>query len=121
MPRNMSFAMTTPQFLDGSKDVTRRLGWGFLVPDDIVNGVKKAMGLRKGETIDRLHQIQIISTRWEPLYRITPDDVRREGFPDWTPEQFIEFFCNAHRVPAGIPVNRIEFRHLWSQSHDHPA
>lgn len=25
--RLLSFALTTPQFLDGSKDVTRRMGW----------------------------------------------------------------------------------------------
>ena len=27
MPRNISFSMTEPQFLDGSKTVTRRMGW----------------------------------------------------------------------------------------------
>ena len=27
MPRLISFSMTEPQFVDGSKDVTRRMGW----------------------------------------------------------------------------------------------
>lgn len=27
MPRNISFSLTEPQFLDGTKDVTRRMGW----------------------------------------------------------------------------------------------
>ena len=40
------------------------------------------MGLRKGQRIVRLGLIEIVSTRAEPLNAITPDDVRREGFPD---------------------------------------
>ena len=36
MPRNISFALTTPQFLDGSKDVTRRNGWLMLKTGDIL-------------------------------------------------------------------------------------
>ena len=43
--RNMSFFMTTKQFEDGSKDITRRFGWWNLKPGDRVKAVKKAMGL----------------------------------------------------------------------------
>ena len=50
MPRNISFSMTTPQFLDGSKDVTRRMGWNRLRASDTLRAVKKAMGLKKGES-----------------------------------------------------------------------
>ena len=32
--RNISFSLTEEQFLNGSKDVTRRLGWLFLKPGD---------------------------------------------------------------------------------------
>lgn len=42
MPRNISFSMTEPQFVDGSKDVTRRMGWKWLKPGDRIMGVRKA-------------------------------------------------------------------------------
>lgn len=38
--RNMSFALTTPQILNRSKTVTRRAGWSFLKPGDIVCAVQ---------------------------------------------------------------------------------
>lgn len=43
MPRNMSFALTTDQVKDRVKTVTRRNGWWFLKPGDIVNAVKKGV------------------------------------------------------------------------------
>ena len=46
MPRNMSFALTTEQVRRREKTVTRRRGWWFLKPGDIVTAVKKARGLR---------------------------------------------------------------------------
>jgi len=112
MPRNMSFAMTTDQFRDRSKDVTRRFGWWFLTPGDQVMGVEKSMGLKKGEKINRLGLIEIVSTGPEPLNAITPADVRREGFPNWTPEQFITMLVNYYKVDPAETVNRIEFRHV---------
>jgi hypothetical protein len=51
MPRNISFALTTAQFLDGSKDVTRRIGWKNLNAGDVLCAVKKGMGLKPGEKI----------------------------------------------------------------------
>ncbi len=112
MPRNMSFAMTTPQFKAKTKDVTRRFGWRFLKPGDVVCGVEKAMGLKSGEKIKRLGDIEIVSTRWEPLNAITQDDVRREGFPDWTPAQFIQMLVDHYKIKSDAMVNRIEFRYL---------
>jgi len=41
--RNMSFSMTTPQFKTRTKTVTRRLGWWFIQPGDLVYGVEKGM------------------------------------------------------------------------------
>lgn len=112
MPRNMSFAMTTDQFRDRTKDVTRRFGWWFLKPGDVVMGVEKAMGLQKGQQIVRLGLIEIVSTRPEPLNAITPDDVRREGFPDWGPEQFVNMLVDHYRADPNATVNRIEFRYV---------
>ena len=41
MPRNMSFMITKEQVRNRTKTVTRRLGWAFLKPGDIVNAVEK--------------------------------------------------------------------------------
>jgi hypothetical protein len=112
MPRNMSFAMTTEQFQQQTKTVTRRFGWRFLRPGDEVRGVRKTMGLKKGEKIDPLGMIRIVSTREEPLNEITHDDVVREGFPGWTPEQFVKMLVNHYRVDPTSEVNRIEFEYI---------
>lgn len=112
MPRNISFAMTTQQVRDRTKDVTRRFGWWFLKPGDKLCGVKKAMGLRKGEQIERLCMIEVVSVRSEPLNAITQDDVRREGFPDWTPEQFVQMLVDHYKIDPSKTCNRIEFRYI---------
>lgn len=112
MPRNISFAMTTRQVQDRSKDVTRRFGWWFLRPGDVLCGVKKSMGLRKGETVERLCLIEVVSVRKEPLNAITPDDVVREGFPDWTPAEFVRMLVNHYRIDPAKVCNRIEFRYI---------
>lgn len=85
--RNMSFALTVPQILDGSKDVTRRLGWEFLTPAMFIQPVRKCMGLRPGEKLEKLRPpIRVISVRREPLRAMLDDpvygvdEVRREGF-----------------------------------------
>jgi hypothetical protein len=85
MPRLMSFALTTEQFLDGSKTVTRRLGWRNLKPGELLVGVRKAMGLRKGERPEVLGLIRVRSNTSECLNQITAADVEREGFPDMAP------------------------------------
>jgi len=114
MPRNMSFAMTTEQFKRRTKTVTRRFGWRFLKPGDVVCGVEKAMGLKKGEKIKRLGLIRIVSVREEPLCFITVEDCEKEGFPDMEPAEFVEMM-REHYGPAIAdltPVNRIEFEYI---------
>lgn len=110
--RNMSFSMTTEQYRNCTKTVTRRLGWWNLRAGEICNGVEKAQGLKKGEKIVVMGQHKILSTRIELLCDITPDDVVREGFPDMTPEFFIQFFMKSHKCGRFDPVNRIEFEHI---------
>ncbi len=112
MARNMSFAMTTEQFRQRTKTVTRRFGWRFLRPGDEVLGVEKAMGLKKGTKIQALGMIRIVSTREEPLNDITQEDVCREGFPDWGPERFIKMLVDHYRVDPTSKVNRIEFEYI---------
>ncbi len=53
--RNMSFMLTTQQMQDRTKDVTRRVGWWFLKPGDVIMAVEKGMGLKKGEKIKRMY------------------------------------------------------------------
>ena len=108
----MSFAMTTGQVRARSKDVTRRFGWWFLKPGDIVNAVEKSMGLKKGEKIVRLCQIRIVSTRAEPLNQIAVEDMPREGFPDMTTSAFVQMLVDNYRCDPAKPVNRIEFEYL---------
>lgn len=116
MPRNMSFAMTTDQFRDRSKDITRRFGWWFLTPGTVLCGVEKAMGLKQGEKIKRLGLIEVISTRAEPLRDITQDDVIREGFPEWTPDDFVKMLVSHYKTDPGAIVNRIEYKYLDGKS-----
>lgn len=110
MPRGMSFMLTQQQMREEIKDVTRRLGWWFLKPGDIVNAMEKCQGLKKGEKQVLIYPIQIISTRPEPLFEITPEECVREGFPDLTPIEFVEMFCRANRCVPTIEVNRIAFK-----------
>lgn len=112
MARNMSFALTTAQFKARTKTVTRRFGWWFLKPGDIVRGVEKSMGLKQGEKIKPLGLVRIISIRSEPLDAITQDDVAKEGFPQWTPRQFVSMLVDHYGVFPSAIVNRIEFEYL---------
>lgn len=112
--RNMSFALTTEQFLARTKTVTRRLGWANLNPGDVVMGVKKAMGLKPGEKIERLGPIEIVDVRRECLYDdLTDEDVAREGFPDWDAEQFAAHFVKCMGCNLYAEVTRIEFKPLF--------
>ena len=110
--RNMSFMLTTQQIKDESKDLTRRLGWWSLKPGDIVMACVKCQGLKKGEKIQKIKPIRIVSTRAENLNRITPKDVKREGFPSFTVPDFIMMFCREMKCKHWDMVNRIEFEYV---------
>lgn len=121
MPRNMSFALTTPQVEARIKTVTRRCGWWDLKPGDIVQAVEKGMGLRKGEKVRKLALIRIVSTRPEKLGRMAVKpygtiETTLEGYPPGSekhdPVRFIEMFCKANGVDASEVVNRIEYEYL---------
>ena len=114
MPRNMSFSLTIDQFKNRSKTVTRRQGWAFLKPGDIIMGCRKCMGLKRGEKIERLGLIRVIDIRREPLQRILsePGGCAREGFPGKTPEQFILMFCAHMGGWSDQIVTRIQFEYV---------
>jgi len=111
--RNMSFALTTEQVLEQTKSVTRRFGWKFLKVGDLVQPVLKSMGLKKGESIEKLGcPIRIIKVSTEPLYRITSEDCRMEGFPEFTPPEFVAMIMKHYKLKdQEAPVQRIEFEY----------
>jgi hypothetical protein len=112
MPRNMSFALTAEQFKNKTKTVTRRFGWLFVQPGDILCGVEKCMGFKKGEKMKRLGMIKVVSVRREPLHEITKEDCTKEGFPEMEPEGFIAMFCTFSRCSRNDTVTRIEYQHI---------
>ena len=113
--RHMSFSQTTPQFLDDTKDITRRLGWYFLKAGDLVMAVEKGQGLKKGEKVKRLGVIEIISVRRERMDVITDADVVREGYPELIPEIFMERFCKSTGCKAHTVITRIVFKRLHTE------
>lgn len=120
MPRNISFALTTQAFIERRKSVTRRFAWWDLEAGAELMVCKKVMGLKKGEKIERLGRIRVISVRTEPLCEITKSDCIKEGFPDLTPAQFIDMICkhNHGRVQPHTLCNRIEFEYLCRGTDD---
>jgi len=134
--RMISFSMTLDSFSDGSKDVTRRF-WkkAWVKPGDRMMAVEKAQGLGKGGHIKTLGQIRIEVIEPEPLDEIIrrperhdginePElrfvrdyppmrpETAREGFPAFSPEQFVEMFCKIHKCKSTATVYRIVFEHI---------
>ena len=124
--RQISFALTTKQFRNRTKSVTRRAGWEFLRAGDRLQGIEKGQGLRKGEHPVKLGVIEVTDVRRERLEDIAPSDVVFEGFPEMSVREFVEMFAASHRMPtftAGEPsgsrpmepadfVTRIAYRYV---------
>jgi hypothetical protein len=119
--RNMSFALTTSQIMEGTKTVPRRLGWLHARPGQQLRPVRKCMGLRPGEKLDVLRDpLTIVSVRREPLSAMLHDreygfrECELEGFgdhPDYRwPSEFVAMFCTTHKgCTPETTVTRIEF------------
>ena len=117
--RNISFALTVDQFLDGSKDVTRRLGWEFLKPGDKLMACEKCQGIKKGGLV-RLGVIEVIHVRRESLKALYETnygcrEAMREGFPQMTGYDFVHMFCEHMQCESSTEVTRIEFKNLGSE------
>jgi hypothetical protein len=108
-PSRISFSLTEPQLVDGSKDVTRRLGWQHTREGDELVALRKGMGLKKGERQVVLGTVVVRRVSRERLDTITAAEVRREGFPGMTPDAFVSLFCKANKCSAQAIVTRIEF------------
>lgn len=112
MPRNISFHHTQEKIINQTKTVTRRLGWLFLKPGDILNACEKCQGLGKGGKIKRLGQIEVVNTWREPLNAITAEDCVAEGFPLMVPAEFVEFFSVTMGCKPDTIITRIEFVYI---------
>lgn len=117
MPRRISFALTLPQLLDGSKTVTRRLGWvnkqgtPVIKAGDVLTAIDKHHYRAKGGS-RVLGTCHVLDVRREPLDAITAEDCAREGFPKYSPDDFVYMFCEhmTRGTRHDTLVTRIEFR-----------
>lgn len=114
--RLMSVALTEKQVRDRTKTVTRRLGWLFLKPGDRLTLCRKVMGRRKGEPLVRIADVEVVSVRRVYLKDMQPGDTAREGFPNMTGGEFVDFFCKHMRCAPQTLVTRIEWRYLDGES-----
>ena len=121
--RNISFFLTQDQIRNRTKTVTRRAGWQHAQAGMILRGVVKGQGLKKGEAIEPLCIIEIVSCKVEPLSLMTDKlgygnrEVIAEGFPQMTPKEFVEMFCEHNQIEPQALVRRIEFKYredLWA-------
>ena len=111
----MSFAFTTDQIRARTKTVTRRLGWRFAQPGDLVQPVVKGQGLKKGERLERIGPpIRLLKVDRVALAgpTLTVEDVAREGYPGLSPRDFIDLFRRHNTCPRGVVVTRIEFEYV---------
>ena len=129
MPRLMSVAFTEQQVRDRAKTVTRRKGWWedkngrrLVKPGDRLSLVRKAMGLKPGEEIVRVAEVEVVSVEREELSVLTmcpaygQAEMTREGFPGLDPVDFIQrYFVAAQGMDPLATVTRIEFRYLDEQ------
>jgi hypothetical protein len=121
MSRLLSVMLTHEQVRARTKTVTRRLGWRELEPGDGLTLCKKVQGRRRKdgtvEPLDRIAEVVVVDVRRERLDAITVEDVALEGFPEWTPAQFVEFFCRSMKCTPDVEVTRI----LWRYRDTTPA
>jgi hypothetical protein len=127
--RNMSSALTTQQVKARTKTVTRRLGWKAAKVGDVIQPVVKGMGLKKGETVEKIGgPIRIVRVSREPLSILLNDvdgspygrsEIRLEGFGFNQPPHlhhsvtwFVEMFCEHNGCTPDAEVTRIEFEYV---------
>ena len=111
----MSFMLTTQQMYERKKTVTRRNGWCFVKPGDVIQAVEKCQGLRKGEKVVKICLIRIVDTKGEALKLIgyEPNGCLKEGFPHMRPADFIDMFMKSHKgVGRHSIINQIEFEFI---------
>jgi len=61
--RLMSVSLTLDQVRDRTKTVTHRAGWLMLKPGDRLTLCRKVMGRRRGEPLDRIADVEVLTVR----------------------------------------------------------
>ena len=120
MSRLMSVAFTEDAVRARTKTVTRRKGWWedkngrrLLKPGDRLTLCRKVMGRKAGEPLVRICDVEVVGMRREALWRITDNDVAREGFPGMPRWDFIQrYFMDAQGIHPTDTITRIEWRYL---------
>jgi len=107
----MSFYHTTTAVRNRTKTHTLRLGWKHLKPGQQIEAVVKARGVPIAQ-IEKMADIQIVSVTRRPLESITQQEVIDEGFPDWTPTQFVEWYCRKMKCQPSIVLGFIRFTYI---------
>lgn len=118
---NISFSMTKDQIRARTKSETRRLGWSKLRVGQVLQGIEKGQGMKKGEHPVHLAWVRVVAVRQEPLDAITPEAVAAEGFPGKSPAWFVDFFCRANGCNAAEPVTVIQFKYVNLPAPSAPA
>ena len=131
---NISFSATKEQFRARRKHVTRRLDRSLRLyhkkPGDILTGIEKAQGLKKGEHIVPMGDIIVLETGREPLDHIITrptrpvplaiskwyghpvSELELEGFPHINGLDFVRMFEAMNKCCAETPVTRILFDYV---------
>lgn len=109
----MSFTETIDQMRAKTKTVTRRTGWKEIEVGQLIQPVVKMRGLKKGEKQELIGgPIRVVTHGWEPLEEITQEEVAREGFPEWTPAEWVAFYCRVNKAKPTDLTHRIEFEYV---------
>lgn len=129
MSRLMSVAFTEDAVNDRTKTVTRRKGWWtdkrgrhMVKVGDRITLCRKVMGRKKGEPLERIVDVEVVSITREALGLLTSDldygygEIIKEGalsLDVYTPEEFVDrFFIKAQGMTCRDEVTRIEWRYL---------
>jgi hypothetical protein len=116
--RLISMKLTTGKFLDGTKTVTRRIGWRFAEPGMRLRAVRQAQGLSRGEKAETLGYIELVDVRDERIDKLLDnrdygtEEMIKEGFSNWSPREFVHFFCAIHDIKPDAFVRRLEFKRI---------
>ena len=110
--RNMSFYLTTRAVRARTKTHTVRNGWTHAQPGDTIRAVVKATGLRRMQALETLATIRITSVERRPLQSITTAEVTREGFPNWTTEQFISWLSQRLKCSPSLVLTFLEYEYI---------
>lgn len=132
MPRLMSVSLTEDAVREGTKTVTRRLGWWtdrngrrLLYAGDRLTLCRKVMGRAPGEPLERIRDVEVLSVCRVQLCSIDEADIEREAVPvlpgrfsevftdtgQPTPDAWVEWFCEEQRCHPLDYVTRIEWRY----------